>query len=156
MSRLADATSEARQIYLRNTPRLVELARRQGWKEIPSDTDVFHWLMSVQVVENPRMGAGTNGIAYYYRNLITINPRNAARMSDPRLLDLVLHEFGHLFTHRFNKTTGHDGYWRMVGFVVGYVPIGCTSASRKEALTVSMVSYKMAAALGEPHPELGL
>lgn len=41
-------------------------------------------------------------------------------------VDLILHELGHLFTHRFLDHRGHGHPWKRVGQIVGYCTIGAT------------------------------
>lgn len=69
---------------------------------------------------------------------ISYNPHACNSMEDELLLDLVLHEMGHLFCNWFitggaERDCGHDWRWQNVGAIVGYAWVSCTTDVRRRA-----------------------
>lgn len=156
--RLQAKISAAQQTYLRNAGRLAKMAALEGWRDAPELGDVFEWLMGVTIELSPTMGRtgrGADGYANGPRQRIRLNPTVVATTSDEDLEDLILHELGHLFTWRFKGTIKHNREWQLVGFVVGYVPVGSTNEQRRKSYAKQMLLYRMAAAAGMAHPSLG-
>jgi hypothetical protein len=89
------------------------------------------WAQNIGHMESPRM-TNSHALAYYQQQEIRYNPTYVASASDDMLEDLVLHEMGHLFTWYFQQTIGHNRDWQRVGYIVGYVPVGCTTNENRE------------------------
>lgn len=77
--------------------------------------------------------------AYYRKQVIRYNPLWLESISpeswDKRILDLVLHEMGHLFCYHFLGTVGHEWTWCEVGRIVGYAEVGSSSDDRRMRYT---------------------
>lgn len=154
--RLEKAVNEARQTFLQNAKRLQEWHRRWGTGATPTEVDIFTWLIEVPIEKGKHRASSNNhGYAHLRTQRVTINPYFVARSTDEEVLDMVLHELGHLFAWKFAREDGHGPVWQSLGFVVGYVPVGCTRDDWRRQASLSMVTYRMAAAAGLPHAELG-
>jgi predicted SprT family Zn-dependent metalloprotease len=135
---LTPIISEAGTIYLKNWDGLRWCCRKRA----VTQAEVMKWLLAVShewKVVQPG-GIGHHATAYYQRQSIRYNQKYLLQLEQrsveeqhTMLLDLVLHELGHLFTYYFNGTTGHDYTWQQVGLTVGYAWVGCTTDRRRMA-----------------------
>jgi len=132
--------SKAEQIYISKSAELCVLQRKilnQPPGTLlrlpePTPTGIAYWLAHITHNPNGRHRKRRNyAMAYYRKQKIIYNPLNLADMDSDFLLDLVLHELGHLFTYRFLNMTGHGDAWKAVGEVVGYATVGSTSSKRR-------------------------
>jgi len=108
-------------------------------RELPEITqeNVVKWVISVRHTLNTRhRKLHTHASAYGKKNEIRYNPIYLASLPDAeferRILDLILHEMGHLFTWHFLGTMFHDYDWQIIGCTVGYAPVGSTSERNRD------------------------
>jgi predicted SprT family Zn-dependent metalloprotease len=156
--RLRHAVAEAHTTVLRNAPRLCRMAEvhRLRPRRPLTEAILFRWLAEVEIELSPRMNGCTHGLAYPFRKRIAMSPVFVRTAPPEMLLDMLLHELGHCFAEWFFAgCRGHDRIWQLVGFTLGYVPVGCTEEGRRHHMWASMLTYRMAASGALPHPELG-
>lgn len=133
-TQLDRAIRHAEAIFLDNTERLITFAERRGRRQVRSvakDT-IRVWLMNIKHNPNGQHRRKHNyALAYSNRQQITYNPLVTREQPYDDMLDMVLHEMGHLFTYWFFGTNGHDHDWRSVGTIVGYAQVGATSIHKR-------------------------
>lgn len=126
---------EASAIYLAEWEGLAEWAVT---REV-TPASLLAWMGSIEHKwgRYKRSLSGTYATASRTVPIISYNPHACELMDDELLLDLVLHEMGHLFCNHFItpdphvQDCGHDYRWQNVGAVVGYAWVGCTSDTRR-------------------------
>lgn len=155
---LRRAVAEARTTILRNAPRLRRMAEAHALRARRPLTEatIFEWLAEVTVELSPRMTGRTYGLAYPTARRVAMSPDHVRTARPEELLDTVLHELGHCLAEWFfSECRGHDWIWQLVGFTLGYVPVGCIEEARRRSMWASMLTYRMAASGGLSHPDLG-
>jgi hypothetical protein len=148
--------------FLSNVEALADLRRRADGRgrmilpqrDVTRDA-VRAWLDRVtHNVHGQHRKTNIHATAHYRQQKITYNPIYGSRLGDDWevvMLDLVLHELGHLFTYWFLGTVGHEWSWKSVGHIVGYVPIGSTRNDKRGRLMAHYSPMKKAASTA-PRP----
>ena len=133
MEKLDKAVREAESIYLHRVIQLAKLQHPNHPRPITFPS-VRAWLESV--LHNPngkhRRPDRNYATAYYTRQEIIYNPKWVEQADELALLDIVLHELGHLFAFHFLGSRGHDHKWKSVGHIVGYAPVGSSSLENRK------------------------
>jgi len=105
---------------------------------------VVEWLRGVEhIVSQTYTGKRkryVNGSALVEDRTVLYNPRFLEVAEDFELLDVVLHEIGHLFVWDFvrdargKRCAHHGSEWRLLGWIVGYAPQGSKSREGRRRL----------------------
>lgn len=139
LDQLTKTIAQAEEIYLRHLGSLDQIRReaealRKGSTKQVLPGAVRLWIKGITHVPTGRhRRLRVYATAYYKRQQIVYSPLflEHTKGNPKLLLDLVLHEMGHLFTHHFFDLRGHDWSWCSVGGVVGYAPVGGTSDDQR-------------------------
>jgi hypothetical protein len=134
--------TKAEAIFLAKVTELAGLqnAEVRNSQPVPPITPetVRMWLSKITHVHgNHQMKSRNHATAWYLKQHITYNPHNLnlqlnnGTIGQNRLLDLILHEMGHLFEYYFFRSRGHGYRWRAIGTIVGYAQVGSTSDERR-------------------------
>lgn len=136
MRDLQPFVAEASAIYLAEWEGLAEWAAA---REV-TPASLLAWMGKIEHKWGRfRRNSGTNATASRTSPIISYNPHTCEWMDDELLLDLVLHEMGHLFCNHFitpdprTRDCAHDYRWQNVGATVGYAWVGCTYDHRRKS-----------------------
>lgn len=122
--KLDKAICEAETIFLQKEKELSSLCG--------NSVDVRAWLHGVRYVRNGRYKkTHTYATAWVHKQEIRFNPLWLDSVAYDFLVDMALHELGHLFAYKFCKDRGHGSYWKAIGSIVGYAQVGGTDPNKR-------------------------
>lgn len=135
---LNELVAEASAIYLAEWEGLADWVRRcpSGKHFGPSEVtpmNLLEWLGGISHSWGKHRGDGcTYAYAQGKKQRVVYNPHFCQRADKELLLDLVLHEIGHLFCSWYiDDEAWHDYRWQNVGAIVGYAWVGSTGDERR-------------------------
>lgn len=160
MDKLNATIAQAETIFLRHIKELEQLRLRAehsgGTKPVRLGA-MQAWLKGVTHIPQGRhKRIRVHATAYYRAQKIVYNPIymkycEERGIWDKMMLDLVLHELGHLFTHHFCNQRGHGWCWVECGEIVGYATVGSTGdATRVQYATFAAHAETIKATKDKP------
>jgi len=131
---------QAETIFMQKAERLQKIQTAKGIQAYrtlskypyPDKQNLREWLAGLEhALDGKHRKIRLHATAYVQRGKIIYNPHHLEKTCESQLLDLILHELGHMWTWKFVGTCKHNKEWKAVGRAVGFTPIGATSDKRR-------------------------